>query len=138
LTNATPLRFCGFFELTQKTISTICVSLSRKKLNAGRPMKRPSEKALSLGEEIFDYVSYGLTRSDAIQELAEMADESNGDLLEAVSAVLRDAQLNGGVPTAFHVAHLQRVFPNYEPIPWPPDSQGELAGIGTPAQPRLL
>jgi hypothetical protein len=101
-------------------------------------MKRPSEKALSLGERIFDHVAYGLTRSDAIQELAEMADESNGELLEAVSAVLEDARRNGGVPAAFHVAHLQRVFSYYEPIPWPPDAQGELAGIGTSAQPRLF
>ena len=101
-------------------------------------MKRPSEKALSLGEEIFDYVAYGLSRSDAIQELAEMVDESNAELLEAVNTVLQDAQCNGGVPAAFHVAHLQRVFPSYEPILWPPDSQGELIGIGATAQPRLL
>lgn len=101
-------------------------------------MNRSSEKALILGEEIFDYVAYGLTRSDAIQELAEMVDESNGELLEAVSAVLQDAQRHEGVPTAFHVAHLQRVFSDYEPSPWPPDSQGELTGIGATAQPRLL
>ncbi|MCU0786263.1 MAG: hypothetical protein MUF81_19895 [Verrucomicrobia bacterium] len=101
-------------------------------------MKRPSEKALSLAEEIFNHVAYGLTRRDAIQELAEMVDESNGSLLESVSAMLEDAQRNGGVPTAFHVAQLRRVFSDYEPIPGPPDAQGEFAGVGTPAQPRLL
>ena len=101
-------------------------------------MKRPSEKALSLGEELFNYVAYGLTRSDAIQELAEMVDQSNGELLEAVCALLEDAHRNGGVPAAFHVAHLQRIFSDYQPIPWPPDSQGELEGIVTPTQPRLL
>lgn len=99
-------------------------------------MKRPSEKALRLGEELFDYVPYGLTRANAIQELAEMTDESNHALLEAVSAVLQDAQRNGGVPAAFHVAQLQRVFSDYEPIAWPSDSQAELAGIGTPAPVR--
>jgi len=101
-------------------------------------MKRPSEKALSLAEELFDHVAYGLTRRDAIQELAEMVDESNGDLLEVAHAVLEDAQRNGGVPAAFHVAQLRRVFLDYEPIPWPPDAQGEFAGIGAPDQPRLL
>lgn len=101
-------------------------------------MKQPSEKALSLAEEIFDHVAYGLTRRGAIHELAEMVDESNGDLLEAVSAVLQDAHCNGGLPAAFHLSRLQQVFSDYEPIPWPPDSQAELAGIGTPAQPRLL
>jgi len=101
-------------------------------------MKRPSEKALKFGEAILDYVPYGLTRHDAIQELAEMADEANRDLLEAVSALLQDAQRCGGLPAAFYVAHLQRVFSDYEPMPWPPDSQGELVGLGLPAQPHLL
>ena len=101
-------------------------------------MKQPSEKALSLAEEIFDHVTYGMTRSDVLQELAEMVDESNGNLLESVSAVLEDARRNGGVPAAFHLAQLRRVFSDYEPTPWPPDSQGELTGIGAPAQPRLL
>jgi hypothetical protein len=98
------------------------------------PMNRPSEKALRLGEELFEYVPYGLTRSNAIQELAEMADEANQDLREAVRAVLQDAQRNGGVPTAFHVAHLQRVFSDYEPLGWSSVAQGELAGIGRPAR----
>jgi len=101
-------------------------------------MKRPSEKALNLAEEIFNHVAYGLTRSDVLQELAEMVDESNGNLLESVSAVLEDAQRSGGVPAAFHIAQLRRVFSDYEPIPWPPDAQGEFAEIGAPAQPRLL
>jgi len=101
-------------------------------------MKRPSEKSLSLGEELFHYVSYGLTRGDAIRELAEIVDDSNRDLLEAISAVLEDAQRNRGVPAAFHMAYLQRVFLDYQPIPWPSDAQAELKGIDTPAQPRLL
>ena len=101
-------------------------------------MQRPSEKALRLGEEIFDYVAHGLTRSDAIQELAEMVDESNRDLLQAVSAVLQDAQRNGRLPAAFLVAHLRQVFADYEPIPRLSDAQGELTGLVPPAQPRLL
>jgi hypothetical protein len=97
-------------------------------------MNRTSEKALRLGEELFDYVPYGLTRANAVQELAEMADEANQDLLEAVRAVLEDAQRHGGVPAASYVAHLQRVFSDYDPIVWPSDSQGKLTGIGRPAR----
>jgi hypothetical protein len=97
-------------------------------------MNRPSEKALRLGEELFDYVPYGLTRSNAVQELAEMADEANQDLLEAVRAVLHDAQRNGGGPAAVHVAHLQRVLAEYEPVIWSSEAQGELAGISRPAR----
>jgi hypothetical protein len=97
-------------------------------------MNRPSEKALRLGEELFDYVSYGLTRFSAVQELAEIADEANHDLREAVRAVLHDAQRNGGVPTALQVAHLQRVFSEYDPIVWSAEAQGERTGIGRPAR----
>ena len=101
-------------------------------------MKRPSAKALQLGEEVFDYVSHGLTRSDAIRELAEIADEFNRELLEAVEGLLRHAQHNGGVPAALHVAHLQRVFWDYQPLALPSDSQAELSGLGTLTQPRLF
>jgi hypothetical protein len=93
-------------------------------------MNRPSEKALRLGEELFDYVPYGLTRANAVQELAEMVDEANQDLFEAAHAILDDAQRNGGVPAASYIANLRRVFLDYEPITWPSDAQGERAGIG--------
>jgi hypothetical protein len=96
-------------------------------------MNRPSEKALTLGEELFAYVPYGLTRFNAVQEMAEMVDETNHDLRDAVRAVLQDAQRNGGVPAAFHITALRRVFSDYEPITWPSDSQGERAGIGPAA-----
>jgi hypothetical protein len=96
-------------------------------------MNRPSEKALRLGEELFDYVPHGLTRFNAVHELAEMVDEANRDLLDAVRAVLQDAQRNGGVPAASYIANLRRVFFEYEPITWPSDSQGERAGIGPAA-----
>jgi hypothetical protein len=33
---------------------------------------------------------------------------------------------------------LQRVFSDYQPIPWPPDAQAEFGALGKPAQPRLL
>ncbi len=97
-------------------------------------MNRPSEKALRLGEELFDHVPYGLTQVNAIQELAEMVDESNRELLEAVHAVLHEAQRNNGVPAAFHVAHLRRVFSDYEPITWSSDAQGELVGFTPPVE----
>ena len=100
-------------------------------------MNRPSEKALKVGEELLDHVAYGLTRNDTIKELAEMVDESNADLLAAINALLADAQRNGGVPAAFHVANLRSVLAGYDPLPPLPDSQGELSGLG-PAQPRLL
>lgn len=100
-------------------------------------MKRPSEKALRLGEELFAYVPYGLTPVNAIQEMAEMVDESNRALLEAVRAVLEDAERNGDGPAAISVAQLREVFADYEPIVWSSSAQGELAGLGPPAQ-RLL
>ncbi len=100
-------------------------------------MQRPSKKAILLGEELCDYVTYGLTRNNVIEELAEMSDESNREILEAVRSVLQDAQRNGGF-TNVHIAHLQRVFLDYEPFPRLSDSQGELAGMDAPTHPRLL
>jgi hypothetical protein len=96
-------------------------------------MNRPSALTLRLGELLFDYVPYGLTQVSAIQELAEMVDKANRALLAAISAVLQDAQRNGGVPTAFSVAQLRQGFADYEPIVWSSDFPGELAGIGSPA-----
>ena len=100
--------------------------------------QRPSEPALRLGAELLDYSAYGLTRRDAIRELAEMADEVNREPIDAVRALLQDAQCHGGVPAAVHVAHLRRVFADYEPGSGPLDSQPELAGWGLPVQPNLL
>jgi len=97
-------------------------------------MKRPSEKALKLGEELFDYVAYGLQHTDAMHELAELVDESNRDLLAAVRAVLHDAQRHAGVPAAYHVAHLERVMSDYEPITSSSATQRELTGMGWPGQ----
>lgn len=78
---------------------------------------------------MFDYVPYGMTRFSAVQELAEMVDESNRKLLEAVRALCLDAQGNGGVPAAIHVSHLQRAVSEYEPVTWTAEVPDELAGL---------
>ncbi len=97
-------------------------------------MNRPSEKALRLGEELFDYVPNGLTRFKAVQELAEMADEANQDLREAVRAVLQDARRNGGGAHGCSRRPLAAGLSDYEPLGWSSEAQGELAGIGRPGR----
>ena len=80
-------------------------------------MKRPSERALELADEILDHVRYGLTRADALHELADMIDESNGELLRAARAVAGDITRNGRPPDREAVARLREVLHDYQP--WP-------------------
>ena len=79
-------------------------------------MKRPSERALGLAEEIMDHVQYGLTRADALYELAEMIDESNLELVEAVADALRDADRGDGVPGPDALKHLRETLGDYRPM----------------------
>lgn len=101
-------------------------------------MNQPSNKALQLGEELFDYVAYGLMRPTAIRELASIVDDHYSELLEAVGLLLRYAELHGGATSPLHVAHLQQVFWEYQPKHTPPDSQSEIIGLGNLTQPRLF
>ena len=66
---------------------------------------------------------------NAIQELAEMLDESNRELLEAVRAVLHEALRTNGGPAAIHVADLRRILSDYEPLAWSSDAQCEFVAF---------
>lgn len=78
-------------------------------------MKRPSEHALDLAEAILNHVNYGLTRADALYELAEMIDDYNGELLSAAGAALRDAERNGGFTSSDALAQLRDALRGYQP-----------------------
>jgi len=90
-------------------------------------MKRPSEKAESLAEEILDHVRYGLTRADAIRELAEMIDENCAELVESANALLRDAaEVNRSVPHPVYLSQLQRALADHQPSRTWPDTEPDL------------
>jgi hypothetical protein len=89
-------------------------------------MKRPSERALGLAEEILDHVRYGLTRADAIYELAEMIDEHNEELLSAISATLRDAERHGGLAGLGPLAELREAARDYQPLRTAADDHPDL------------
>lgn len=78
-------------------------------------MKRPSERALDLAESILDHVRYGLTRADALYELAEMIDEHNDELLSAVGATLREAERSGGLASPDTLVPLREATRDYQP-----------------------
>jgi hypothetical protein len=92
-------------------------------------MTQPSEKALSLAEEILDFSTRGLTREDAIQELAQMIDEMNGDLVEAAAASLECASLTCNLPSTPCLAQLKRVVTGYRPLRLGPDTQTEFFAL---------
>ena len=102
-----------------------------------RPMNRPSEKALSLAEELSDYEHRGLTRADAINEMAEIIDETNRELVESAITLLDDAERHGGAPLPWHLARLKRALLGHEPLRTSPDTQTELfvetAAVAPPA-----
>ena len=96
-------------------------------------MKRPSERALDLADEILDHVHHGLTRVDALYELADMIDESNGELLRAVRSALRDAERNGGLPSPEVLAQLPDTVRDYLPVHQTTAAQRDLF-VGQPAR----
>jgi hypothetical protein len=89
-------------------------------------MKRPSERALDLAEEILDHVRHGLTRADALHELADMIDESNAELLRAARAVAGVLTHNGCPPDVESVARLREVLHDYQPWPVAASDQEEF------------
>ena len=98
-------------------------------------MKRPSDRALSLADEILDFTTRGLTHEDAVYELAQMIDQMNGDLLEATSASLDCASLTCHIPSAPCLAQLKRVVTEYQPMRLGPDAQIDFfARAGNPDQ----
>jgi len=91
-------------------------------------MNRPSEIALSLAEELSDYERErrGLTRADAINEMAEIIDETHRELVESVITLLEDAERHGGMPLPWHLARLKHALLGHEPLRTSPDTQTEL------------
>ena len=69
-------------------------------------MKRPSERALNLADEGLAYLCPGLTRADALHELAEMVDQNNSERVRAALAVAGNAALHGYLPETATLARL--------------------------------
>ena len=89
-------------------------------------MKRPSERALDLAEEILNHVRHGLTRNDELYELAEMIDDHDADLVSAVQYLLYDAEHDGGIPGPSAVARVKDTVADYQPPRTSPKAQAEL------------
>ena len=96
-------------------------------------MNRASERAMALAEEILDHVRYGLTRADALQELAEMIDEHNADLLQAANTLINDAVRRHGLVDPHYLSHLKQVVADHQPVPVEPEAQRDLFQAATPA-----
>ena len=96
-------------------------------------MKRPSERALDLADEILDHVRHGLTRADALYELADMIDESNAELLQAARAVVGKAAGNGSHPGPEAVARLKETLREYQPLRPAASEQDALFPQSTPS-----
>lgn len=89
-------------------------------------MKRPSERALDLADDILDHVHHGLTRAEALYELADMIDDSNLELLQAIRSALRDAGRDSGLPSPEALAHLKDTLHDYLPLRPVTDDHREL------------
>lgn len=81
---------------------------------------------MALAEEVLDHVRYGLTRADALQELAGMIDEHNADLLQAANAVINDAARHHGLVDAHYLSQLKQALADHQPIPAEPAAQCDL------------
>jgi len=94
-------------------------------------MNRPSEKALSIAEDLLDYVHPGMTRAAALHEVASMVDDTNSELLEAVNALVAEVEQSGQGSHTVLLNHLRHVLVDYQPWEAEPDSQHELFGAET-------
>ena len=77
-------------------------------------MRKPSKNSLDVAEELLDHVTYGLTRPDILREWAEVMDEHNRPLLEAVADLIDSSDMNSGVPDPRYVQRLRTVLANYQ------------------------
>lgn len=94
-------------------------------------MIRPSEKALSIAEDLLDYVHPGMSRAAALQEVAQMVDEMNSELLEAIQALLAEADRSGLGPNDALLHHIRQLLVEYQPWRVDSASQHELFGPRT-------
>jgi hypothetical protein len=89
-------------------------------------MSRPSEKALTLAEDLLDYVHPGMPRGAAIQEMAQMIDEMNSALVEVVCAAVDEFEKSSHGPSSALLTHLRRVALDYKPYVIDSQAQHEL------------
>jgi len=61
-----------------------------------------------------------------IHEMAEIIDESNRDLVEAVSALLLDAERHDDKPASWYLNRVKRAFLGHEPTHESLNGQSEL------------
>lgn len=78
-------------------------------------MIRPSEKSLSIAEDLLDYVHPGMTRAAALQEVAQMVDEMNSELVTAVQALLAELERTGKGSNTVLAGHLRHLLADYTP-----------------------
>jgi len=78
-------------------------------------MIRPSEKSLGIAEDLLDYVHPGMTRAAALQEVAQMVDEMNVELVEAVQALLAELEQSDRGAKTVLINHLRHILVDYTP-----------------------
>jgi hypothetical protein len=86
-------------------------------------MIRPSEKSLGIAEDLLDYVHPGMTRAAALQEVAQMVDEMNGELLESIQSLLAELEQSDKGSNAVLINHLRHVLVDY--TPWHTDNSAQ-------------
>ena len=102
-------------------------------------MKRPSERALATAEQLVDYVHPGMPRSAATREIAEMLDEANAELLQAVEHLLADVERIGPAVSPKAITELRHIYREYRPAPLLLDQEAQdLFGAKTPIQTNLF
>ena len=89
-------------------------------------MKEPSDKAFVLAENFLEYSGRGLTRSDMLRELAELADENNAKLLEAINEMLHEVERGNSNIRPECLSRLHRTLTEYLPVRTGQDAQGDL------------
>lgn len=77
-------------------------------------MNKPSEKALSIAEDLLDYAHPGMPRGAAVHEIAGIMDEMNEELLDAVSTLLSAADRSGPGRHALLLNQLRQVMLTYK------------------------
>jgi hypothetical protein len=89
-------------------------------------MLRPSEKSLGIAEDLLDYVHPGMTRAAALQEVAQMVDEMNGELVDAIQALLAELERSDKTANSVLANHLRHVLADYTPWHTNNSAQHEL------------
>lgn len=90
------------------------------------PMTKPSEKSLSVAEDLLDYVHPGMPRAAALHEVAQMVDEMNSELVETVSALIVELESSRPGSHTVLLTHLKHLLADYKPWRAESKSQHEL------------